>query len=141
MAVLIADDIQLLASLDDATKWTAQKKLLRGPVQAPLLSPNSHEGVPGRRSNRANDGHGQVFQETDVRWHLIRLSQPLVPKVAMTGTLHDGLRARELYVGTKSLSGSEVRTADQQESELRLTQLLVELSVPTSRNVDLESIL
>jgi hypothetical protein len=43
MAVLIADDIQFLASLDDATKWTAQKKLLRGPVQAPSLSPNSHE--------------------------------------------------------------------------------------------------
>jgi hypothetical protein len=41
--VLIADDIQFLASLDDATKWTAQKKLLRGPVQAPSLSPNSHE--------------------------------------------------------------------------------------------------
>jgi hypothetical protein len=59
----------------------------------------------------------------------------------MTGTLHDGLRAGELYVGTKSLSSSEVRTANQQESELRLTQLLVELSVPTSRNVDLESIL
>jgi Lhr-like helicase len=31
--------------------------------------------------------------------------------------------------------------ANQQESELRLTQLLVELSVPTSRNIDLESIL
>jgi hypothetical protein len=77
----------------------------------------------------------------DVRWHLIRLSQPLVPKVAVAGTLHDGLRARELYVGSKSLSRSEVRTADQQESELQLTQLLVELSVPTSRNVDLESIL
>jgi hypothetical protein len=43
MAVLVADDIQFLASLDDASKWTAQKKLLRGPVQAPSLLPNSHE--------------------------------------------------------------------------------------------------
>ena len=63
------------------------------------------------------------------------LSQSLVPKVAVAGALHDGLRARELYVGTKSLGRSEVRTADQQESELRLTQLLVELSVPTSRKM------
>ena len=43
MAVLIADDIQFRASLDDATKWTAQKALLRGPVQTTSLSPNSHE--------------------------------------------------------------------------------------------------
>jgi hypothetical protein len=42
-AVLIADDIQFLARLDDATKWIAQKKLLRGPVQTPSLSASSHE--------------------------------------------------------------------------------------------------
>src|SRR5262244_3918935 len=71
----------------------------------------------------------------------IRLSQSLVPKVTVASALHDGLRARELYVGTKSLGHGEVRAADQQESELRLTQLLVELSVPASRNIDLEGIL
>jgi hypothetical protein len=59
----------------------------------------------------------------------------------VAGTLHDGLRARELYVGTKSLCRSEIRTADQQESELRLAQFLVELSVPASRNIDLKGIL
>jgi hypothetical protein len=59
----------------------------------------------------------------------------LYRKSQWAGALHDGLRARELYVGTKSLGRSEVRTADQQESELRLTQLLVELSVPTSRKM------
>src|SRR6266403_1365661 len=75
--------------------------------------------------------------DADVRLRSIRLSQSLVPKVAVAGTLHDGLRARELYVGTKSLGHREVRTADQQESELRLTKLLVELSVSASRNVEL----
>ena len=59
-----------------------------------------------------------------------------VPKVAVAGALHDGLCERELYVRTKSLGRKEVRTADQQESELRLTQFLVELSVPASRNID-----
>jgi len=54
-------------------------------------------------------------------WDSIRLRQSPVAKVAVAGALHDGLRARELYVGTKSLGRSEVRTADQQESELRLT--------------------
>src|SRR5258708_22669225 len=59
----------------------------------------------------------------------------------MAGALHDGLRARQLYVRTKSLGHREVRTADQQESELRLTQLLVELGVPASRNIELEGVL
>src|SRR6516164_6518733 len=68
-------------------------------------------------------------------------TQSLVPKVTVASTLHDGVSARELYVGTKSLGHGEVRAADQQESELRLTQLLVELSVPASRNIDLEGIL
>jgi hypothetical protein len=35
--------------------------------------------------------------------------------------LHDGLSARELYVGAKSFGEREVRAADQQESQLRLT--------------------
>ena len=38
-AVPIADDIQFLEVLDDAKEWVAQKELLRGPVQAPPLSP------------------------------------------------------------------------------------------------------
>ena len=38
-AVLITGDIQFLESLGDAKEWTAQKQLLRGPVQAPPLSP------------------------------------------------------------------------------------------------------
>ena len=45
--------------------------------------------------------------------HSVRLSQSPVPKVAVAGTLHDGLRAHELYVGTKSLGHREIRTADQ----------------------------
>src|SRR6516165_3444108 len=57
------------------------------------------------------------------------LSQALVPKVTVAGTLHDRLRAREPYVSTKSLSRREVRAADQEESEFRLAQFLVELSV------------
>lgn len=68
-------------------------------------------------------------------------SRSPVPEVAMTGALHDGLRARELYVETKSLGRIEIRTADQQEAEFRLTQLLVELGIPASRNLDLEGIL
>src|SRR5262249_10409849 len=71
----------------------------------------------------------------------IRLSHSLVPKVTVASALHDGLRARELYVGIKPIGHGEVRAADQQESELRLAQLLVELSVPASRNIDLEGIL
>jgi len=38
-AVLIADDIQFLEALDNAKEWIAQKELLRGPAQAPPLSP------------------------------------------------------------------------------------------------------
>src|SRR5216684_4501700 len=79
--------------------------------------------------------------DTHVRFRSIRLSQSLVAKVAVAGALHDGLRARELDVRTKSLGQREVRTADQQESELRLTQLLVELGVSASRNIELEGVL
>ena len=35
----------------------------------------------------------------------------------------------------------KVRTANRQESEFRFTQLLVELGVAASRNIDLEGIL
>jgi ATP-dependent helicase Lhr and Lhr-like helicase len=41
-ALLAADDIAFLETLDDATAWTAQKALLRGPVHAPPLSPHAH---------------------------------------------------------------------------------------------------
>src|ERR1700694_2321822 len=59
----------------------------------------------------------------------------------MAGALHDGLRAREPYVGAKPLGEREVQAADQQESKLRLTQLLVELCVPASSDIDLVGIL
>jgi len=58
----------------------------------------------------------------------------------MRGALHDGLRARELYIGTKSLGQGEVRTADQQESELRFAELLVELGVAASRDIEFEGV-
>ena len=50
-AVLIADDIQFLEALDDATEWTAQKELLRGPVQAPPISLASRQDVRRRRAD------------------------------------------------------------------------------------------
>ena len=49
-AVLIADDIQFLETLDDAREWTAQKELLRGPDQAPSISPNADEQVSRREA-------------------------------------------------------------------------------------------
>ena len=42
----------------------------------------------------------------------------LVAKIAMARTLHNGLCARELYLGAKTLGERGVRAADQQESEL-----------------------
>src|SRR5262249_19665783 len=98
-------------------------------------------GSCGRRSGVfASDGRARPLRNR-LHFASIRLSQSLVPKVTVASALHDGLRARELYVGTQSLGHCEVRAADRQESELRLTQLLVELSVPASRNIDLEGIL
>jgi ATP-dependent helicase Lhr and Lhr-like helicase len=44
-AMLVADGIQFLEALDPAKEWTAQKELLRGPVQAPPISPNSANEV------------------------------------------------------------------------------------------------
>jgi len=53
-AVLIADDIQFLEPLDDAKEWIAQKELLRGPVQAPPLSPATRStGVTDAAGHRA----------------------------------------------------------------------------------------
>jgi hypothetical protein len=42
-AMLIADNIQFLETLDDAREWTAQKELLRGPDHAPSISPSGHD--------------------------------------------------------------------------------------------------
>jgi len=42
---------------------------------------------------------GLLELDADVRLRSIRLPQSLVPKVAVAGTFHDGLRARELYGG------------------------------------------
>jgi hypothetical protein len=44
-AMLVADGIQFLETFDPAKEWTAQKQLLRGPVQAPPISHNSHNEV------------------------------------------------------------------------------------------------
>jgi len=55
--------------------------------------------------------------------------------------LHDGLCACELYVRAKPLGEREVQAADKQESKLRLTQLLKELCVQASGDIDLIGIL
>ena len=59
----------------------------------------------------------------------------LVAKIAMARALHNGLCARELYLGAKTLGERGVRAADQQESELRLSQFLVELCVLTFSDI------
>ena len=66
---------------------------------------------------------------------------PPVAKIAVAGALHDGLCAREPHAGAKSLGKREVRAADKQESKLRLVQLLVELCVLASGDIDLVGIL
>ena len=59
-----------------------------------------------------------------------------VAKITVASTLHDGLSAREPYVGVKTLREGEVHAADHQESKLRLTQLLVELRIPASGDIN-----
>src|SRR5262249_31644067 len=103
------------------------------------LAALKHFPAPWRARCVRVGGKGQRARH--VGWHSIGRSRSLVAKVAVAGALHDGLRARDLYVGIKSLGHGEVRAADQQESELRLTQLLVEFSVAASRDIDLEGIL
>jgi hypothetical protein len=49
-AVLAADDIQFLETLDDAREWIAQKALLRGPVPAPSILPDANERVSRREA-------------------------------------------------------------------------------------------
>src|ERR671914_1510691 len=58
----------------------------------------------------------------------------------MTSSLHDGLRASELYVGTKALGVGKIRATCQQESKLRCADLAIELSVATFSDVRIESI-
>src|SRR5437773_4159803 len=65
---------------------------------------------------------------------------PPVTEIAMVGALHDGLRARELHIGAKSVGDSEVGGADQQESEFGLAERLVKLGVAASRHIERESI-
>src|SRR3954447_24627225 len=59
----------------------------------------------------------------------------------MAGALHDGLRALEADVATKTVSDAEVRGAHHQEPELLLAQFLVELGVAAARDVDRKRIL
>src|SRR5262245_7911411 len=69
------------------------------------------------------------------------VSLPPVAKITVACALHNGLSARELDVRAKTLGKREVGAADQQESKLWLTQLLVELCVAASRDIDLIGIL
>ena len=59
----------------------------------------------------------------------------------MATALHDGLRARQFYVGTKTLRHPKIRAADQEKAELRLAQLLIELRVAAGGNVDVEGVM
>src|SRR4029078_4994179 len=63
-----------------------------------------------------------------------------VAEVAVGRALHDRLGAVEPEVRAVAFGHREVRAADEEEPELRLAQLLVELRVAASRDVDLESI-
>src|SRR5262245_12203919 len=63
-----------------------------------------------------------------------------VAKVAVACPLHDGPSAGELDLAAEPLREREVQAADQQETKLRLTQLLVELCIPASRDIDLVGI-
>src|SRR5262249_39232055 len=64
-----------------------------------------------------------------------------VAKIAVGGALHDGLRARELYVWAKALGEREIHAADEQKPQLGIAHLLVELSVAASRNINGECVL
>ena len=66
---------------------------------------------------------------------------PPVAKIVVAGALHDGLSPCELDVGAETLGEREVQAADQQESKLGPTQLLAELSVPASGDIDVIGIL
>ena len=74
-------------------------------------------------------------------WSRPSVLLPPVAKITVAGALHDGLREPELYVWAETLSEREVSATDQQESQFRLAQLLVEFCVPASSDVDLISIL
>jgi hypothetical protein len=55
--------------------------------------------------------------------------------------LHDGLRPSELDAGAESLSHEIVGAADQQESELRLSQRFIELGVAAFLYIEVERVL
>ena len=58
-AVLAAGDIQFLETLDNASEWTAQKALLRGPVHAPSILPHADEPVRRREAGVNEVSTGQ----------------------------------------------------------------------------------
>jgi hypothetical protein len=64
-----------------------------------------------------------------------------VSKIAVATALHDGLRARQFYVGTKTLRHPKIRAADQEEAEIWLAQLLIKLRVAAAGNIDIVSVM
>jgi hypothetical protein len=93
-------------------QWARQGRSLESLTPRP--------GIRAQNPPQADKTSVAKYPLGHVRMHLLCLFQPLVAEVAGPGALHDGLRARELYVGTKSLGHREVGTADQQEAELQL---------------------
>ena len=63
-----------------------------------------------------------------------------VAKVAVTGALHDRLRAGELDASAETPGHGKVGTAYQQKPQLRLTQRLVKLGIATLANVQVEPV-
>ena len=59
----------------------------------------------------------------------------------MARALHDRLRTGELDLRAKSLGHQIIRAADEQESELRLAERVVELGVAASPDIDVEGVL
>src|SRR5215831_18181100 len=115
----------------------------RPSVKSDVLTQTGHGQVQRRGQLRRCGGvlpHGVCGARNLVRAEMLIFLSP-VAKVAVACALHDGLRARQLYVGVKTFGKREVLTADQQESKLRLAQLLVEMCVPTSSDIDLIDVL
>src|ERR1700758_3133629 len=63
---------------------------------------------------------------------------PSITKVAMAGALHDGFRARQRDVVTKSFRQGKIRATHEEEAELGLTQRPVKFRITTARDVDRE---
>src|SRR5262245_28409416 len=60
-----------------------------------------------------------------------------VPEVAVARALHDRLRALQLHARAVAFDHRKVRAARQQESQLGNAELLVELRVTASGDIDL----